>query len=119
MKFLWTTLPVSDFDKSLSFYQDVVGLPLKGTTDPPGMKLAFLGEGDTQIELIYDSKNLSIKLNSPISIGFKVADLAETLADFKAKGIKIDTGPFKPNPHVQFFYVRDPDGMNVQFVEES
>ena len=107
VKFLWTTLSVSDFDKSLKFYQEVIGIPLKHRMDPPGMHLAFLGEGETAVEL-----------KSPIFLGFKVDSLAETLADFKARGVKIDAGPFKPNPNVQFFYVRDP-GMNVQFVEES
>ena len=28
MKFCWTTLCVSDFDKSLRFYRDLIGLPL-------------------------------------------------------------------------------------------
>jgi lactoylglutathione lyase len=119
MKFLWTTLTVSDFDRSLKFYKEVVGLPLKNRMDPPGMHIAFLGEGETSVELISDSKSPSANLRCPIGLGFKVESLASTLADFQAKGIKIDAGPFQPNPHVQFFYVRDPDGMNVQFVEES
>ena len=118
MKFLWTTLSVSDFEKSLKFYQEVVGLPLKRQLDPPGMHIAFLGEGDTSLELIYDSRRPEVNLKSPIAIGFKVGNLAAAMDELKAKGIKIDAGPFKPNPHVQFFYVRDPDGMNVQFVEE-
>ncbi len=28
MKFCWTTLRVSDFDKSLRFYRDLIGLPV-------------------------------------------------------------------------------------------
>jgi len=118
MRFLWTTLSVSDFDKSLRFYQEVVGLPLKRRMDPPGMKIAFLGEGETALELIYDSKEPQVDLRSPVSLGFKVASLKATQAELVAKGIKIDAGPFQPNPAIQFFFVRDPDGMNVQFVEE-
>ncbi|HBE76529.1 MAG TPA: glyoxalase, partial [Firmicutes bacterium] len=26
-------------------------------------------------------------------------------------------GPFQPNPHIKFFFVKDPDGFSVQFVE--
>jgi lactoylglutathione lyase len=118
MKFLWTTLSVNDFDKSLKFYQDIVGLPLQRRMDPPGMKLAFLGEGDTALELIWDSKRHQVDLRTPVSIGFKVPDLNAALAEVQAKGVKIDSGPFQPNPGIKFFYVRDPDGMNVQFVEE-
>lgn len=119
MKFLWTTLSVSDFEKSLQFYQEVVGLPLKRRMDPPGMKLAFLGEGETALELIHDSKRPNVDLRSPVSLGFKVANLKAAEVELAAKGVKIDAGPFQPNPSIQFFYVRDPDGMNVQFVEES
>ena len=118
MKFLWTTICVSDFDKSLKFYQEVVGLPLNRLMEPPGMKIAFLGEEDTELELIYNSKRPVVDLKAPVSIGFRVEDLAATLADFQSRGILIEAGPYQPNPHIQFFYVRDPDGMNVQFVEK-
>jgi len=118
MRFLWTTLTVSDFDASVRFYQQVVGLPLKSQMNPPGMRIAFLGEGDTSVELIFDSKRPRADLTCPVAMGFKVDNLDQTLADFRSRGIAIDAGPFQPHPHVRFFYVRDPDGMNVQFVEE-
>jgi len=119
MKFLWTTLNVSDFDRSLKFYQEVVGLPLKSRMEPPGMKIAFLGEGDTDLELIYESDNPHVNLNCAVSLGFQVENLKRTMADLQAKGVKIDSGPFQPNPHVQFFFIRDPDGMSVQFVQQG
>jgi len=35
----------------------------------------------------------------------------------KEKGYEILSGPFQPNPHIKFFYVLDPNGMKIQFVE--
>lgn len=118
MKFLWTTLSVSNLERSLQFYQSVVGLPLQRRMDPPGMAMAFLGTGDTALELIEDRRHPQVDLRNPVSLGFEVPDLDATLQDFRARGITIDAGPLQPNPGVKFFYVRDPDGMNVQFVEQ-
>ncbi len=119
MKFLWTTLNVSDFEKSLKFYKEVAGLPLKRQMDAPGLKIAFLGEGETLVELICDSKNPVVDLRAPVGLGFLVSNLAATLEDFRSRGIQIDSGPFQPNPGIRFFFVRDPDGMSVQFVEQT
>ena len=35
----------------------------------------------------------------------------------KEKGIVVESGPFQPNPHVKFFYIMDPNGLKIQFVE--
>lgn len=39
------------------------------------------------------------------------------LAFVKEKGIDIHSGPFQPNSHIKFFYVMDPNGLKIQFVE--
>jgi lactoylglutathione lyase len=35
------------------------------------------------------------------------------------KGLEIAGGPYQPNPHIRFFYVKDPNGVSVQFVENT
>jgi lactoylglutathione lyase len=35
----------------------------------------------------------------------------------KEKGLEIHSGPFQPNPSTKFFYVKDPNGLKIQFVE--
>ena len=117
MKFLWTTLTVSNMEKSLQFYQVILGLSLKNRMTSPGMQLAFLGDGETQVELIEQAKKSPAGLQAPISMGFQVPDLDATMAMVKAKGVAIESGPFQPNPGIRFFYVRDPDGMHIQFVQ--
>jgi lactoylglutathione lyase len=37
----------------------------------------------------------------------------------KEKGIEIYDGPHQPNPNTKFFYVLDPNGLKIQFVEIS
>ena len=119
MKFSWVTINVKDMDASLKFYTEIVGLSVDRILKPnPKMQIAFLGSGETKVELISDPKPEALDFGKDISIGFEVASLDAMMETMKVKGIKIESGPFQPNPKgVRFAFVRDPDGMRVQFVE--
>jgi lactoylglutathione lyase len=41
----------------------------------------------------------------------------EMMAFVKEKGIPIHSGPFQPNPNTKFFFIIDPNGLKIQFVE--
>jgi lactoylglutathione lyase len=119
MAFLWTTLHVADLERSLIFYRDVVGLPEVSRMTPPGMTIVFLGDGTTRLELIADPRNPSPDLGKDIAIGFSVDNLDDALAHVGAHGVPTASGPFQAGPRTRFFFVKDPDGMTVQFVEEK
>ena len=118
MKFCWSTLKVKDLEESLKFYQDIVGLNIsKRFKAGPGKEIAFLGAGETKIELIcYEDLN-EVSYGEHISLGFEVNSVDEMMNFVKEKGIVINSGPFQPNPHTRFFYVLDPNGLKIQFVE--
>jgi lactoylglutathione lyase len=107
-------------EKSLSFYQEILELPLKRRFSPNGiMDIAFLGnEGESEIELICESKQ--VKVNSDgISIGFMTRRKIETIIELlEARGHKILSPIVSPNPAMRFFYASDPDGYRVQFIED-
>ena len=108
---------VNDMEESLRFYQEVVGLTLdRRFSAGPGTEIAFLGDGETKVELICGGPR-QINVGPDISWGFSVDSLEETLALVAKKGIPVHGGPFQPNPHTRFFYVLDPNGMKIQFVE--
>ncbi len=120
MKFCWVTLNVVDMGKSLEFYKDVVGLPVDRSLKPNDkMEIVFLGAGETKVELIYDPSSEPRRFGEDISIGFEVESLDRMMDSLKARGIKIEGGPFQPNPMVRFIYVLDPNGAQVQFVENA
>lgn len=119
MSFCWTTIYVKDMNESLEFYEGVVGLKLNQKFGAgPDMEIAFLGEGETQVELIYDKKNNDISFGENISLGFKVNSVDEKIKFIKEKGLEVHSGPFKPNPSITFFFVLDPNGLKIQFVED-
>jgi len=118
MKFCWSTLMVKNLEESLKFYQEIVGLKVSRRFQAgPGMEIAFLGDGDTKIELICNGSSEEINVGKDISWGFEVDSLDRALSLIKEKGLEIHSGPFRPNPNIKFFYVLDPNGLKVQFVQ--
>jgi lactoylglutathione lyase len=59
----------------------------------------------------------NVTIGKDISLGFEVKSLDDMMAFVKEKGLVMHSGPFQPNPHVRFFYVLDPNGLKIQFVE--
>src|SRR5659263_377620 len=118
MKFCWSTLMVKNLEESLKFYQEIVGLEVNRRFKAgPGVEIAFLGDGETKIELIGNGSGEEVNVGKDISWGFEVDSLDKTLSLIKEKGFEIQSGPFQPNPHIKFFYMLDPNGFKIQFVE--
>lgn len=117
MKFCWSTLNVKNMDESLKFYQDIVGLNIINKMNVGSdTQIVFLGDGDTKIELIHNTAKVEINAGSDISWGFETESLDKLISLLKENGYEY-TGPFQPNPRVEFVFVSDPNGMKVQFVQ--
>lgn len=120
MNFLWCTLRVKDLEESLYFYEKIVGIPLITRFQAgPGMEIAFLGSGETKIELISDTNTKVVEIGTHISIGFSVESLDEKIQYLKEHNIQLISDIIRPNPTTRFFYVLDPNGLRVQFVEQA
>lgn len=120
MKFAHVTIYVNDLGESLEFYQEIVGLSIaRRFTAGPDMEIVFLGDGETLVELIYDKNNEGSSYGRDISLGFEVESMEDMMKFVKEKGILIESGPFKPNPNTQFFFVLDPNGLRIQFIEQK
>ncbi|MDR0859000.1 MAG: VOC family protein [Oscillospiraceae bacterium] len=119
MKFAHVTISVIDLDKSISFYRDIVGLPLQSRTPAgPDTEIAFLGDGGTKVELICRKGESSVFFSQDISIGFETDSVTELSALLKANGY--ETGEIiSPNPQVAFFFISDPNAVKVQFLEHK
>jgi lactoylglutathione lyase len=120
MKFCWSTITVKDMEESLKFYEEVVGLKIDRRFQAgPDMEIVFLGEGETKVELICNKKAKEVSFGENISLGFQVNSADETMEFLKERGIAIHSGPFQPNDHVKYFFVLDPNGLKIQFVESK
>lgn len=113
MPFLLTTMNVSDMEKSLAFYRDLLGLPVAGQIGAEGdaFRISFLGDAEgTRLELVQGHG--APAPSEAISIGFSVENLQAVLDACRATA----EGPISPNPHTTFWFVRDPDGYRVQLL---
>lgn len=111
-------MKVKNMKESLSFYEEVLGLKVTRRFQAgPGMEIAFLGEGETQIELIEEKEKKDLTPGQDISWGFQVESLDEMRKLLSKKGIQILEGPYSPNPFTAFLYIKDPSGMKIQLVE--
>lgn len=118
MKFCWCTISVKNMEESLMFYQEIVGLSIDRRFQAgPKTEIVFLGDGETKIELICDGSKENTEMINGISLGFEVKSVDEMVEFIKQKGLTVQSGPFSPNPHVKFFFVTDPNGVRIQFVE--
>lgn len=118
MSFCWCTINVNNMEDSLKFYQDIVGLSIdRKFKAGPEVEICFLGDGETKVELICNSSKKVTQSLEGISLGFEVKSVDEMINFIKEKGLEVNGGPYQPNPHVKFFYVKDPNGVTIQFVE--
>ncbi len=118
MHLCWVTIYVKNMEKSLEFYEKVVGLEIQRTFSiGPDIHFTFLGNGETEVELIEDNNVEEIDMGKSISFGFEVDNVVEKMEFIKEWGYEIHSGPFSPNPTMKFFYVLDPNGLKIQFVE--
>lgn len=107
MPFVHTTLHVADLERSVAFYRRL-GLPVARRL---GDCIAFLGEGETLLELIGDGNG---PVDYPgISIGFTSPDAAALARELDENFV----GPVTPGPGVEFYFVKDPDGFSVQILQ--
>ncbi len=118
MKYCWTTIRVKNLDASIKFYREILGL-MENKRFPagPGVEIAFLGEGETLVELICREGDRKLDIGPDISLGFQAGPLEQVMELLKEKGIDIISGPHQPNPHMRYLFIEDPNDLKIQLVE--
>jgi lactoylglutathione lyase len=125
MRFLHTMLRVSNLERSLRFYCDVLGMRLLRQKDYPDGKftLAFVGYGDesdhTVLELTQNWDTESYDLGDAYGhIALGVEDIYTACSEIETKGgtVTRPPGPMKHGKTVIAF-VADPDGYKVELIQ--
>ncbi len=124
MRLLHTMLRVTDLQKSISFYTDILGMKLLRRKDFPDGKftLAFLGYGDesenTVLELTHNWDTHSYEMGNAYGhIAVEVEDVYAACEKIKTKGGQVvrEAGPMKHGSTILAF-VRDPDGYMIELL---
>ncbi|MFK5914106.1 MAG: lactoylglutathione lyase [Woeseiaceae bacterium] len=124
MRFLHTMLRVSNLEKSIQFYTEILGMTLLRQKDYPEGKftLAFVGYGEekenTVIELTHNWETDSYELGSGFGhLALEVDDVYKAAALIKEKGGRIlrEAGPMNAGKTIISF-VADPDGYEIELI---
>ena len=117
----YTMIVVSDMQRSVEFYRDKLGIPLKfqspdwtefatGTTT-----LALHGGGVPSTQPPAGDPS---KVAGSCSIGFNVDDVDKTYEELKAKGITFVMPPMqREGEGIKLAVAIDPDGLPVSFAQ--
>lgn len=109
-------ISVTDVDRSLAFYRDVLGLPFLFRV--PGQPMAFFACGETRLYLATPEADYHSK---PL-LYFTVAAIDETYRELRSRGVA-----FRDEPHVVhrddmrelwMAFFEDPDGCVLALMEE-
>jgi catechol 2,3-dioxygenase-like lactoylglutathione lyase family enzyme len=144
LRHLHAGITVSDLERSIKFYRDVVGLTLTRREPPrvtrerklgvPGAKVEIAvmhyGEHQDSVELIKyhspDSPNsygASVNAIGQIHLTFKVDNIAAEIKRMKSLGVEFtggdDYGENLEGPLAgwKWIYFKDPDGTNLELIE--
>lgn len=116
----YTMVIVSDMARSVEFYRDKLGIPLKSESPEwtefatGGTTLALHGGGVPR----RPSSGGEDKAAGTCSIGFNVDDVDKTYEDLKAKGVFFVMPPTqREGEGIRLAVAIDPDGLPVSFAQ--
>ncbi len=124
-RILHTMLRVSDLERSITFYTDVLGMDLlrKNVNEEYEYTLAFLGYGDEShgavIELTYNWGKTDYEQGNAFGhIAIGVNDIYKTCDALRANGANItrEPGPVKGGK-TEIAFVEDPDGYKIELIQ--
>lgn len=123
MKFLHTMIRVKNIEKSLKFYQELLGLKLSKEMRLDDCTLYFLSDehGEVQIELTYNDETPAAGYENGTGFGhfaFGVNSMDEFSQKLKAFGGQYMYEPFELSAAGSTIaFVKDPDGYEIELIE--
>lgn len=129
--FQHVTVSVSDRDKSLAFYRDLLGFPYSGRLNydnKVGLVIDFLDIGNNGILEVFSFTKAPVKPSEFIPddcqlgmrhFAFKVKSVDQTAARLKKAGVQFTLDPTDATGGVRIAFFKDPDGALIEILERE
>ena len=122
-KLLHTRMRVNDLERTVRFYEDILGLKVsRRHTTPRGALLAFIRtpNSDEEIELcqLPDSPPVQVQPDL-MHLAFEVDDLGKFAAEIEKKGWKLSDGPTKTGSGSTIAFVDAPEGYEIELIQRA
>ena len=115
-------ITASDYEKSIAFYRDTLGLPEAFRVDRDGAPwMTYLKTGSNDFIEIFDGHGVAPE-DIP-EIGVKhiclwVDDIEQTLSDLKDRGLDVDPKGAKiGKSKSRQYFIQDPDGVRIELMQ--
>jgi lactoylglutathione lyase len=118
----YSRIVVSDLKRSIEFYRDVLGVPLKYEADDwaefatLGTRLA-LKAGVPPVAAIPEKNDDGMPIAGRVGIAFEVKNLDQVYRDLSARGVKFTQAPTEDGPGGRMAMLLDPDGLEIALGE--
>ncbi|CAM3346576.1 VOC family protein [Nocardioides dubius] len=120
---------VRDVERSLTFYRDLLGLPVRGDMQVPGVgRLLLLDVGHSTLKLVQLDRGIDIEPEpGGLRAGaagmryctFSISDLDEVVTTCREAGFRIGMRPTTMGPGVRVAAVEDPDQNWIELMETN
>ena len=121
-KLLHTRFRVSDLEKTISFYKDVLGLEeVRRQTSGRGSQLFFLKAPDSDVEIEickFDESGPVVVGPDLTHLAFEVDDLDRFAKEATAKGHPLSDGPH-PSGIGKIAFIDAPEGYEIELIERG
>jgi len=121
-KLLHTRYRVSDLEKTVSFYRDVLGLKeLRRQKSGRGSQLVFLKapESDEEIELCKFDESGPVVVGPDLThLAFEVDDLDKFAREATAKGYPLSDGPHSSGTG-KIAFIDAPEGYEIELIQRA
>jgi lactoylglutathione lyase len=122
-KLLHTRYRVSDLEKTIVFYRDVLGLELvRRHTSPRGSELVFFKAPGSEEEI----EICKFDESGPVNVGFDTTHLAFEVEDLDAfakhsaaKGYPLSDGPTKTSSGSVIAFIDAPEGYEIELIQRG
>jgi len=117
-----THITTPEPDKIIEFYTRVMGAKVTREIESAGRRLIDIDLGGVTVRISSATgadknwKGLRYGLHH---LGIQVDNMDEFVANLKANGVEIVTEPFQPGPGVKAAFVKGPDGVLFELIEQS
>jgi lactoylglutathione lyase len=122
-RLLHTRYRVSDLEKTVSFYRDVLGLELtRRHTSPRGSELVFFKApgSDEEIEICKFDGSGPVNVGNDIThLAFEVEDLDAFAKHAAAKGYPLSDGPTPTSTGSVIAFIDAPEGYEIELIQRG
>jgi len=120
-RLLHTRYRVSDLDKTITFYRDVLGLTLtRQSTSPRGSQLVFFKApgSEEEIEICKFDESGPVNVGSDIThLAFEVDDIAAFAKHSAALGYPLSDGPTETDSGSVIAFIDAPEGYEIELIQ--